>query len=452
MRWSLAVVIAAVVVVSALATCAPAGPAPDVEALRDPLMCRSCHADHYREWSGSMHAYASKDPVFLAMNARGQRETNGALGDFCVRCHAPMAVALGATTDGLNLAELPEELQGITCVFCHSVAAVTGEHNSPLVLLEDGTMRGGIKDPIEGAPHRTAYSPLHDRTQLESSTLCGACHDIVVPNGFHLERSFKEWRESLYSKEEQGALSCSACHMSGSDAPVASLAGAPVRRRHSHAFPGVDLALTAFPERDEQRALVQRFLDSSLGAQLCVEDTGGLTEVRVDLENLAAGHAFPSGATQDRRVWVEVRAFVGDEEVYASGVVQEGEPLFSAEDPDLWWLGHEMYDEAGALTHDFWEVRSVEGELLPAPTARFPFEPGYRETHVIKSYVIAGLPPDRVTVRVRVRPMGLDVLDDLIASGDLDPAVREQMPTFDLKSTVLEWRNDLGERCVPASR
>ena len=32
-----------------------------------------------------MHAYASDDPVFQAMNKRAQRETNGALGDFCVR-------------------------------------------------------------------------------------------------------------------------------------------------------------------------------------------------------------------------------------------------------------------------------------------------------------------------------------------------------------------------------
>ena len=29
------------------------------------------------------------------MNKRGQRETNGALGTFCLKCHAPMAVALG---------------------------------------------------------------------------------------------------------------------------------------------------------------------------------------------------------------------------------------------------------------------------------------------------------------------------------------------------------------------
>jgi hypothetical protein len=47
--------------------------------------------------------------------------------------------------------------------------------------------------------------------------------------------------------------------------------------------------------------------------------------------------------------------------------------------------------------------------------------------------------PDRVTMRVRLTPVGLDVLDDLIQSGDLDPKVKTQMPTFDLAGATLEW-------------
>ena len=50
-----------------------------------------------------MHAYASDDPVFRAMNERGQRETDGGLGSFCIQCHAPIAVHEGATSNGLNL-------------------------------------------------------------------------------------------------------------------------------------------------------------------------------------------------------------------------------------------------------------------------------------------------------------------------------------------------------------
>src|SRR6202042_840323 len=112
------------------------------ETLLDPTTCKQCHADDYADWSASMHAYASDDPVFRAMNARGQRETNGSLGKFCVNCHAPMAVHEGATTDGLNLDTVPTQLHGVTCFFCHTVSAVQGTHNNPLVLANDVTMRG----------------------------------------------------------------------------------------------------------------------------------------------------------------------------------------------------------------------------------------------------------------------------------------------------------------------
>jgi nitrate/TMAO reductase-like tetraheme cytochrome c subunit len=66
-------------------------------AIMDPLTCRTCHPAQYQDWSGSMHAYATDDPVFRAMNQRAQRESNNALGTFCVNCHAPVAVREGKT-------------------------------------------------------------------------------------------------------------------------------------------------------------------------------------------------------------------------------------------------------------------------------------------------------------------------------------------------------------------
>src|SRR5437762_12275346 len=89
--------------------------------LLDPQACAGCHQEQFNDWAGSMHAYASNDPVFLAMNKRGQRETNGALGKFCVNCHAPMAVREGKTTDGSNLEQLEPKYKGVTCFFCHSI-------------------------------------------------------------------------------------------------------------------------------------------------------------------------------------------------------------------------------------------------------------------------------------------------------------------------------------------
>ena len=132
------------------------------DELMDPESCKTCHPVHYQEWSGSMHAYAADDPVFLAMNRRGQEETDGELGDFCVKCHAPMAVALGKTTDGLNLADVAQKYKGVTCYFCHQVTEVAGDHNNPLVLAMDQTMRGGVFDPVKSSAHHTEYSLLHD--------------------------------------------------------------------------------------------------------------------------------------------------------------------------------------------------------------------------------------------------------------------------------------------------
>src|SRR5205085_9814425 len=83
----------------AAAGCGGEGGTLSAAELRDPAACQGCHPSQFAEWAGSMHAYASEDPVFLAMNQRGQRETNGALGDFCVRCHAPQVVRAGLTTD-----------------------------------------------------------------------------------------------------------------------------------------------------------------------------------------------------------------------------------------------------------------------------------------------------------------------------------------------------------------
>ena len=74
----------------------------DRETLMDPAACADCHPNEYRDWSGSMHAYATDDPVFIALNEIGQQETDGALGTLCIGCHAPMATATGATADGLG--------------------------------------------------------------------------------------------------------------------------------------------------------------------------------------------------------------------------------------------------------------------------------------------------------------------------------------------------------------
>ena len=412
------------------------------DELLDPQSCQSCHQEHFADWAGSMHAYASTDPVFLAMNRRGQRETNGALGKFCVNCHAPMAVREGATSDGLNLDQLPAKLHGITCYFCHSVESVTGTHDNPLTLASDGAMRGGISDPLATTrPHKAAYSPLLDRDRAESATTCGACHDIVNGHGAAIERTFSEWQKSAFGTIS--GTTCGQCHMpqSTSDKPAAQVPNAPLRRTHGHTFPGVDVALTPFPDVQRQHDQIQTLLDSTLQSAICVEPFGSQVQVSVIMDNVAAGHFFPSGAEQDRRAFVELVAYSAGAVIYQSGVIASGQPAAKSTDPDLWLMRDCMFDAQGKQVHMFWEAASFETNSLQPLSTFDVSSPDFYQTHKQRFFPSSGatIPmPDRITMRVRLEPVGLEILDDLIASGDLDPSVRAAFSTLQVGPT-LEW-------------
>lgn len=418
------------------------------EELMDPVTCARCHQKHYDEWASSMHAYAADDPLFIAMNQRGQRED--ALGDFCVNCHAPMAVRTGATVDGLNLAELPQALKGVTCYFCHSVEGVDGTHNNPLLLADDGVLRGPFADPVPNAAHASRYSALHDRDQLDSSKLCGTCHDLVNTRGVHLERTYREWQDSVFSQPLVGTT-CGQCHMDQSTTlePVAQAPGVYARRQHSHRFPAVDLPVTPWPGAEELRQAVQSFLDTSLQSAVCVRGTGDNAQIQVVLDNVAAGHSWPSGAAQDRRAWVEVVAYQAGAPAYQSGVVPPGTSVTSLADPDLWLIRDCLLDEAGNEVHMFWQAAEYESNLLPGQKTFDPSDPAFYQTHVFQSYprdgTSIGFYPERVTVRVQLSPFGLDIVDDLVASGDI--VDREGLSVEELRARLaplsvgatLEW-------------
>jgi hypothetical protein len=420
-----------------------------VDELMDPDTCKDCHPKHYREWSGSMHAYAADDPVFLAMNQRGQEETDGALGDFCVGCHAPMAVEMGLTTDGLNLDEIEQKYKGVTCYFCHNVVEVQDDHNNPLVLAMDDVMRGGIADPVN-AGHRTELSPLHSSRSDESSSMCGSCHDIVTPAGVHLERTFQEWKDSVFNKPiDQGGLSCGNCHMPITPGTAADVDGVPLRDVREHTFVGVDVAITDWPEKEAQLAGIARDLFGAVLPKLCVTPAGGGFSIEYNLDNVFAGHSIPSGAAQDRRMWVELTALRGTDVILETGVVAAGQPVAEVAETDanLWQIRDFNTDDSGDEAHMFWDVREVRSELLPPGVTNDQSDPRFNHS-VSRFFEISGEAPTRVEARVYIRPIGLDVLDDLIGSGHLDAAFRSEIPTMLLEGTELVWTEADGLGCV----
>ncbi|HVU51125.1 MAG TPA: multiheme c-type cytochrome [Polyangia bacterium] len=414
------------------------------DQVQDPEVCQSCHPTQYAQWSGSMHAYASQDPVFRAMNKRGQRETNGALGDFCVKCHAPVAVQQNLTKDGLDLDSLPPPAQrGVTCYFCHSTVSADGVHDDPLSLAADGeSLFGPFSDPLPGTPHKVSHSNLLDGLRAESAAACGSCHDIVNSHGAAIERTYQEWQATRFAVPPQGQT-CAACHMSEQAGVPAATTG--THTLHDHSLAGVDQALTPFPNADAQKDAVQATIDPTLLPAVCWNPVAGAIEV--DLDNAGAGHGFPSGASQDRRVWVEVTAFAGGQVIYQSGVPPAGQTVETAPDPDLWMIRDCLFGVDGKPVNMFWDAADYTSNQVPGAVTLVVTDPSsYTRSHVKNVYPGGGarLPatPDRITIAVRMKAIGDDVLGDLVASGDLDPSFLGQIPTLTPQSGTLEWTMD----------
>lgn len=246
--------------------------------------CRTCHPEHFEEWSVSAHAYAQMSPVFNAMQAAVLRLTNGTNGDFCLRCHTPIGMNLGEPLEMSNMDRHPTSREGITCIACHRVSKAYGKISGRLAIVE-----GSIFDPVYGPtgdaelkrvlanpddykvvtdpsePGRAIHTRVVPFFQLSRPGFCGTCHDVTLLNGFRLEEAFSEFKHSPAAG--RGAT-CQDCHMGKEpgvasgyrEAPAAIVGGVPTqpRKRTDHHFPGPDYSVlhpALFPFNDDAQQL-----------------------------------------------------------------------------------------------------------------------------------------------------------------------------------------------------
>jgi hypothetical protein len=261
----------------------------------------------------------------------------------------------------------------------------------------------------------------------------------------HLERTFAEYEQSLFATSAAGFETCLGCHMdgrpsSGAEDPHRDVAPTV----HEHLWPGVDVAVTDFPDRDVQRAAIECLLSQNARIGAIAHDGFGGFTVSVETD---AGHSQPSGSAQDRRMWLEFIVYGSDGSVlFESGDIAEGELEEKPEDdPDhdrnLALFQDRIYDANGRPAHMFWDAaRSDEhpdgyrSRLLPAMTEAMT-------AHSIEVQYQVGSIAEiaRVTARLRIRPIGMDVLQDLVSSGDLDPALLSEGTTFTIHGAAVEW-------------
>ena len=103
-------------------------------------------------------------------------------------------------------------------------------------------------------------------------------------------------------------------------------------------------------------------------------------------------------------------------------------------------LGSRLIDADGAPAHAVWEAVDSVNDDLPAPTRASALEPGWVETHRVRTFRYDGQPPTQVRVRVHLRAMDLELLDGVIDRGYLDPAVRDRVPTWELAGAQVRWK------------
>ena len=234
--------------------------------------CATCHEDIYHEWSVSAHAYAAVSPMFHKFEQKLNDLTQGTVGYFCMRCHAPVATDLCASrAEPLwNLPEVARE--GVTCIACHRVQYVYGKSNGER-RIEPGDVFapvfGGIggegvakaihgrehykvkTSPDESGPGQNMHAAGIYFEPLTRSEFCTPCHQVAVHPGIKLEVVWEQYRASPACKK---GIQCQDCHMGsvpglalGYDVgPVAKISGKTVddqRTRSNHVFYGPNYSI-----------------------------------------------------------------------------------------------------------------------------------------------------------------------------------------------------------------
>jgi hypothetical protein len=314
-----------------------------------------CHGFLFYTWSQSMHAKALSDPLYQRKVEQADVATHGKLSGFCNECHGPVA-SMSGEIHGLDTSKASAvSKEAVTCDFCHQVTALGAPlSNTSQVLTPDGTKRAQLADSKSPA-HKTASSPIY-----ASAEFCGSCHDVSHPvNGMHLETAYSEWKASPYAKQ---GIVCQECHMD----PQPGTAGAGGKQRdkiYMMSFAGGNAGIGS-------KSAAEQMLRSAARIDVQAPDQtgGGDDNVTVTVRNVGAGHFLPTGLTEVRKMWLEVRFVDGTGAVIATKRHDYGTVLKDAKG------NHpvELWDAAGVYSDDRIPPQGASTLAFPLPKTSGP--------------------------------------------------------------------------------
>lgn len=300
-----------------------------------PTECGGCHEKQYREWNGSVHQLAFIDPIYQGELNKAVKVVGHEVSRQCEGCHSAAGVVTGEIKGPGITGLSPMALAGVSCDICHSISGTT-HWQTPSHEPENGSMiltpgisgtngpelvkRGPWKpsDDCGGGFHKCEESSLHLQADL-----CASCHQVYhYDSHFPLEATYLEWKHGAYA---QKAILCQDCHMvdTATFKRSADEFKKPERSEYRHFFNGAnyllyylagvaaekagDKELTASLKEKYQMAV--EHLQSAAALELTpLYRHGQLSELRVRVKNIRAGHNLPTSLTNVRQMWLEVVA------------------------------------------------------------------------------------------------------------------------------------------------
>jgi uncharacterized protein with PIN domain len=223
----------------------------------------------------------------------------------CIACHAPIEYVKNKGYI-LSKEEVDPETSGVTCDLCHTIIGYKGEKP------ENGNY---ISNPDEQkfGPFRHVYNWHHVYAEFQTkSEFCAVCHNAVNHHGLEIKSTYTEWKSSKYAKE---GIQCQDCHMNifgflvsgkpfyeSGKAAYMTVGTSPFRERlYTHRFPGA-----------HSKTQVIGALTLDIETEQSTASPGDELIINVLVDNSRTGHKMPSGSADLRRLWIDLKAFIGN--------------------------------------------------------------------------------------------------------------------------------------------
>jgi hypothetical protein len=358
-------------------TTSGAGGRLDIASFDPPEVCMGCHPEIYRQWKGSMHSNAWRDPIYLALMRRSSQATKGLTDNLCIGCHTPIGLTTGeASPAGEKMGDLASN--GVQCDFCHNISATTGVGNGSFVLTPRKYGR-----PLKFGPFKDAKSPYHDTAYSELHTvpeLCGTCHNVTHPfNRIPIERTYDEWKDSPYPA---AGIGCQECHMTPGpgykkNPGRAAIGGKEREHIFTHYFVGGNTIVPGMLGAEKHAALAKEMLQGAAKMEIVSLRNvrpGAKATVVIRVHNSGAGHKLPTGFPEGREMWVDFRVLDGSgTEIYRLGKLDDqghlakGTPTFKVVLSD---------NEGNIIDLEVWKATRIlhDSRILPRGYADVSFD------------------------------------------------------------------------------